>query len=357
MLASLVSIGSHALPGAVKGADTAVSYSLARQGFNAAGPNAIGIVAFPQSQLVRAVTTGNLGKGPFLPESRIVFGHTAVYVRVGGRIRAIRSYASESMVEAALNFDKMRSGAGGVPARIIDHLGEPFPPGGRMFDITSGRSIEYPVPKEMAIEFLSKLPEGGPLPGALYTAQPEVAAQLGQARLGKGQNCVHWAVSEVEAFLWTPMGPSGTSLKDLPAPDAARQRKTMDHLQLRAPDRLIRLRNGEEVKPVRGSMPVRLKAFKWGYRLFSVAMVCYTAFRLWKARPHERLEVIVEEVGDFAGGTLGAKVALGLCHGLSSAGHEVGQLFCGIAGGVLGSISGLSAGDAISRRARRHGGG
>lgn len=357
MLASLVSIGSHALPGAVKGVDTAVSHGLARQGFNAAGPNAIGIVAFPQSQLVRAVTTGILGKGPLFPESRIVFGHTAVYVRVGGRIQAIRSYASESLVDAALNFGKMRSGAGGVPARIIDHLGEPFPPGGRMFDISSGRSIEYPVPKEMAIDFMSKLPEGGPLPGALYTAQPEVAAQLGQARLGKGQNCVHWAVSEVESFLWTPIGPSGTSLKDLPAPDAARQGKTMNHLQLRAPDKLIRLPNGEVVQPIRGSMPAHLKLFKWGYRLFSVAMVVFTAYRLLRARPHERLEVIAEEVGDFTGSALGAKVALGLCRSLSATGREVGQLFCGVAGGVLGSIGGLSVGEKISRSARRQGAG
>ena len=103
-------------------------------------------------------------------------------------------------------------------------------------------------------------------------------------------------------------------------------------------------------------MPAHLKAFKWGYRLFGVAMVSYAAFRLWKARPHERLEVIAEEVGDFAGSALGAKVALGLCHGLSAAGREAGQLFCGIAGGVLGSIGGLSVGDMIARRARRHGG-
>lgn len=354
MLGSLFSVGFQALPGAVKGVDAAVNYGLARQGFNAAGPNAIGIVAFPQSRLVRAVTTGKMGQGPFLPESRVVFGHTAVYVRIDGEIQVIRSYASESLVETALNLEKVRSGESGVPARIIDHLGEPFPPGGRMFDITSGRSIEYPVPKELALQFMSQLPEGGPLPGALYTVQPELAAQLGGARLGKGQNCVHWAVSEVESFLWTVVGPDGKSLKDLPGPDAARQGKTIDHLKQGARESPIRLPNGEEVRPVRGSMPLHLKLLKWGNRFFSASMAVYALNRLWKVGPDERRQVIAEELGDVVGRTIGAEAAVGLCQRVRLAHRRLDHLFCAVTGGVLGSLGGFSLGGLLSPVNGRH---
>lgn len=353
MLAFLVSIASLALPGVVKGVDTAVNHRLARQGYNAAGQDAIGIVAFPQSRLVRAATTGIMGQGPLLPESLIMFGHTAVYVRVGGEIQLIRSYASESLVEAALNFGKIRRGTGSVPARIIDHLGEPFPPGGRMFDVTSGHSIEFPVPREAARKFMSQLPQSGPLRGALYTAQPEVAAQLGEARLGKGQNCVHWAVSEVESFLWTTVGPDGRSLKDLPQPDAARQGTTVSHIKQHGSAMLIRLPGGKVVRPVRGSMPVRLKLLKWGYRLFGASVLGYAAYRLWKARPYDRLQLFVQEIGNMVGGALGAKAAIRICHASRTASRRSGQLLCGLIGGALGSIGGASGGSFFGRwRAR-----
>ena len=44
----------HEVHGALHGAGEAIDHGLAHRGFNSAGPNAIGIVAFPQSRLVRA---------------------------------------------------------------------------------------------------------------------------------------------------------------------------------------------------------------------------------------------------------------------------------------------------------------
>lgn len=225
----------HEIHGAVRGADHAVSHHLAHHGYNSAGPNAIGIVAFPQSRLVRfgtGPTVKNLmTPGPLLPESKIVLGHTAVYVRIDNKIHLIRSYAPVSLADAAINFGRVRSGTGGVPAQIVDHLGNPHPPGGRMFDITSGRSIEYAVPKDLAIRFADSLPEGGSLPGELYTAQPETAAKIGSnTRLCMGRNCVHWAVGEVEKTLGAPVGPKGQSVVNIGGIDRARQGKMQDLL-------------------------------------------------------------------------------------------------------------------------------
>jgi hypothetical protein len=337
--------------GAVKGADQAVSYNLARKGFASAGPNAVGIVAFPQSKVVHGAIPGPTfgqfgGPGPLLPESRIILGHTAIYVRIDNQIQLIRSFASESLVEAGIKLSQVRSGTGGVPARIIDHLGEAYPPGGRMFDITSGHSIEYPVPKELAADLMNKLPAGGELPGEFYTAQPDMAAQLGQARLAKGRNCVHWAVSEVEAALGTAVGPDGKSVLHMKAPDAARQGKMMGYLQQQGTEK-VKLGSGEAVTPVRGQMSKGMKVFKWGGRIFNVAGIGFSAYRIANAPDDQLLEVIGEEAGGLAGGSLGAAAGVTGCVALGLATGGLGLLLCGIGGGLAGGMGGSALGGGI----------
>ena len=335
----------------VRGADQAISRDLARFGYNAAGPNAIGIVAFPQSRLVRFATDPKLKSlttpAPWLPESRIVLGHTAVYVRIDGQIRLIRSYAPVSLVEAAVNFGAVRSGTGGVPAQIIDHLGAPHPPGGRMFDITSGRSIEYAVPKDLAARFAGTLPEGGPLPGQLYTAQPEVAATLGQnTRLCNGRNCVHWAVGEVERELKAPVGRGGQSVVDMGGADRARQGKMQDLVTPgRTPPDPVKLPDGQTVNPKLGQMPTHVKIFKYGGRVFGVVSYGLSIYRIANAPAGHEAEVIFEEIGGHGGAIAGASAGAAGCIALAPGTAGLSLLACG----VIGALGGTKIGAAVGR--------
>jgi hypothetical protein len=336
---------SHApvqIHGGIRGADQAIAHNLAHTGFNSAGPNAIGIVAFPQSRLVRFATSPSmkslLTPGPLLPESKIVLGHTAVYVRIDNKIHVIKSYAPVSLTEAAINFGKVRSGTGGVPAQIIDHLGHPHPPGGVMFDIPSGQSIEYAVPKDVAFRFADSLPEGGPLPSQLYTAQPEVSAALGKCRLCNGRNCVHWAVAEVEKALGAPVGPKGQSVIDVGGADKARQGKMQDFLtpdpkSVEAPVRVA----GEPVTPVRGRMPTHIKVFKYGGKAFGVFSYGLSIYRIANAPEGHEAQVVLDEIGGHAGGSWGAEAGVGLCLALAPETAGLSLLACGIFGGVVGS--------------------
>ncbi len=335
----------------VRGADQAITRDLARFGYNSAGPNAIGIVAFPQSRLVRFATSPSVKSlvtaAPLLPESKILLGHTAVFVRIDNEIRLIKSYAPASLVDAAVNFGAVRSGTGGVPAQIIDHLGNPHPHGGRMFDIASGRSIEYPVPKDIAVRFATSLPDGGALPGQLYTAQPEVAASLGQnTRLCMGRNCVHWAVQEVEKSLTAPVGRGGQSVVDMGGVDKARQGKMQDLLTPgRKPPDPVTLPNGQTVTPKLGQMPTHVKVFKYGGRVFGVVSYGLSVYRIVNAPAGHEAEVIFEELGGHGGAIAGASAGVAGCIALAPGTAGLSLLACG----VIGALGGTTVGAAIGR--------
>lgn len=341
----------HEIHGGIHGAEHAISHHLAHHGYNSAGPNAIGIVAFPQSRLVRFATSPSVKNlvtpGPVLPESKIVLGHTAVYVRIDNKIHVIKSYAPVSLAEAAVNFGRVRSGTGGVPAQIIDHLGNPHPPGGRMFDITSGRSVEYAVPPDMARRFADSLPDGGPLPGQLYTAQPEVAAKLGSnTRLCMGRNCVHWAVAEVEKALGAPVGPKGTSVVNIGGADRARQGKMQDFVtpDPKRPVDPVKIASGDTVTPKHGQMPTYIKVFKHGGRVFGVFSYGLSVYRIANAPAGREAEVIFEEIGGHGGGMAGASAGVAVCLALAPGTAGLSLLACGILGGIGGSWLGGKVG-------------
>ena len=340
--------------GAARGANVATTQHLARVGYNAAGPNAIGIVAFPMSRVVRTGVAPGWKSiktpGPWLPESWIMLGHTAVYVRVDGKIHLIRSYAPVSLPEAALKFKGVESGKVGVPAQIIDHLGHPQPAGGRMFDITSGQSMEYPVGKDAAIRFAKSLPEGGPLPGELYTARPEFASQLGpNTRLCNGRNCVHWAVGEVEKALGSPVGRGGQSVVDASGADSARQGKMQD---LMTPSKTgpgpdpVKLPGGQTASPTLGRMPTHIKVFKYGGRIFAVVSLGFSAYRIANAPAGHEAEVFMEELGGHAGGIGGGAAGVATCVALVPGTAGLSLIACGIFGG----LGGAKVGGAIGRQ-------
>jgi Domain of unknown function (DUF4157) len=340
----------HEIHGGVHGAEAAMTHGLTHHGFASAGPNAIGIVAFPQSRLARGIFGGNpLAPGPLLPESKVLFGHTAVYVRINNKITLIRSYAPASYAEAAMSIKTVRAGTGGVPAQIVDHLGNPYGGGGSMFDISSGQSVEYAVDRKLAEDFAKSLPEGGELPGQLYTAQPEVAAQLGKARLIEGRNCVHWAVEQVEGALGARVGPGG-SLMDAGGRDAARQGKVHDFITRGLKGEkvgTVRTPDGKTLTPKFGEMPGRMRVFKTAGRVFGVFSYGLSALRIVTSDVEHLPGVVVEEFFGHAGGALGAEIFTEGCVAVELATGGLGLLVCGIAGGVGGAKAAGWAGEKI----------
>lgn len=172
----------------------AQSTRLLRQGFHAAGAHAIGMICFPRYSIERAMT----GSGPLMPESRTLWGHTAVFARVDDHIAAVRGYGPTSWASAGVADVRtgggVRRGRAGVPAAILDDAA--------MFLHTVAMTIEYPVTRAQAVAFLASLPAPGVLPGRRYACAPW------QTNTAQGINCVVWAAQRLEqAFGGDKVGP------------------------------------------------------------------------------------------------------------------------------------------------------
>jgi hypothetical protein len=185
---------------------TTTARSLGTLGFAPGGPNAIGLVSFPQ--------VGSPGHG--FPQSRLLWGHTAMYTRIDGRITILRSHAPASIIGAGttdwLRGGAVKSGSLGVPGA---YYGQGYTPGRGipMFTHTGAHSIEYPVSRAAALAAAEGLPEIGPSP-LRYTGVPSAA------NLCQGMNCVRWAVPAAEGALggrFGPVSPAGlpTSVTDI----------------------------------------------------------------------------------------------------------------------------------------------
>lgn len=327
--------------GAGMGATTGISKALGVAGFRAAGPNAIGIVAFPMSNLAR-VTIGGASwnpSSPTLPGSKILLGHTALYARIDGKIVAIRSYGPTSLANAGMNIKGVSAGTKGVDASVLDHMNGKAP-GGNMFDVDNAKSIEYPVSKEMVQDFIKDLPESGPVSNDSYTARPEVANRC------NGQNCVLWATEYVEKKLGTPIGKGGIPQSSVGGVDTARQGEVMKLLNQKNPEP-IELPDGTTVQPRTGEIPTSLKVLKWGGRIFTAIDVGRGIWRIANASGLERLTVIGEETGRFAGGAEGGELGAGACVALGIATEGIGLIACGIGGAIAGSFVGEKLGGLI----------
>jgi hypothetical protein len=339
-----------------------VAQHLGRYGFASAGETAVGLVAFPQSRSARGVidilggrTPRFGGSGPFLPGSRIVLGHTGIYLRQGSVITDISSFATANTMEALMNFGAMRSGERGVTGAVFSHLESPFQPGGYMFDVPGARSMEMAIPEEWARAFAERIPPAGVVEGTSYVAQPELC---------QGANCVLWAeellsrgISEQSGTPWRLGEAGGPPIVNIASggrevPNAARQQVLLDFMD--------RVGRGEAQLPaVEGMGPAvvgeasrTIKVVRFGGTVFNVAGYAYSGHRIANASPEERTRVIGEEVGGQAGGTAGFYGGMGACVLLGIATEGFWLLVCGLAGGVAGGVGGSEAGGWLAESAQ-----
>lgn len=359
---------SSSVSGIVAGTSGGALYSSASYlhtyGFAAGGQNTIGLVSFPQYG-----SPGHTG----LPQSRLLWGHTAVYARVDGRIQIIRSHAPQSLLGtlAADRGGAVKTGRLGVPGAIY---GESYLPGRGipMFTHTGAQSIEYPVSRAAAMAAAESLPDIGPH-GLRYTGVPATAG------LCQGVNCLRWASPVVEGQMGGPFGPmtgqgAPTSVSDIGkggVPGGALNQASQGRMygwmqEAGIPGRQVigyDSRTGARVfatltddgriiinalpehatgPPTVGGMSSGMRYLRWGGRAFFVIGIVTGGAEIALAEPEQRARVATGVAGGFGGGWVGG-VAGGAAAGLACGpGAPVCVVIGGIIGGVIGGMAGRS---------------
>ena len=282
-----------------------------RSGFNAAGPNAIGIIGFP-------------GRG-------VGWGHTAVYVRVNGQITMTRGFMPQMMSSEFLgNMSGVRAGATSVPGVFTSASGGT--PGLPAFMRDAAQTIEFPVSLEQAQQAMAELPNTGVPPEGFaqrYSAKP---AKLGDLN---ATNCVGAACSFVEGQLG---GKVGTS-KQGPIAEPANPEIGLQGRFMKASNPDMAAEVGElNALPkatgagARGAMPTKFKVVKWGGRAFLVLGGVLAIKHTLEAPDEEKPRVASVEGSAFLAG-VGAGALAGLACG-------PGALVCSI---VFGAAAGIAA--------------
>lgn len=310
--------------------------ALKSSGFKAAGENAIGLVSFPRYDAMR----GLQGKGPVLPESGVLWGHTALYARVDGKIQFVKGFGPDSLASAGvknfLNDGAVRAGLMGVKGVIRDDS--------QMLLNTAAKTLEYPVTKEMAEALAKSLPHAGELGPHPYTAVPATK------QLAVGKNCVLWAVDKVQEALGGNIGPlrdgKPISPADFQVKSSASQgrlHRWIGQVETGAKGAEAAIPKGAAGAPVAASMPLSAQVMRWGGRAFTVLGVASVGAEIAMAKPEERGRTATGAVAGFAGG-MAAGAAAGLVCG---PGAPVCSLVLGMAGGVAGSMAARAAAEGV----------
>lgn len=333
-----VDIGTTALGSGSNAALSAINVELMQTGFRAAGPNAIGLVAMP-----RPLTPGAL-----MPESSVIWGHTAIYARVNGRIVLVRGFNPrmnpEGIYRILTRSGEIRAGQTGTPAAIGEDAW--------LFTKTSARSLEFPVTEQTAQALINRLPPSGPAGAGVppeYTASP-AAFEPGVCT---GTNCVQWAVDQLETTLGTEgnaavlaRGRQGVSVIDL-GDEGTIVKNTASQ------GRLIRLMSDVEAgeplvempgalgSGVAGRMATGLQVIKWGGRAMMVVAVGMAVYEVYEAPPGQRLRTGFMAGGGLLGGFLVGALAASLICGPAA---PLCALLIGIGFGALGAYAGREFG-------------
>jgi len=274
-------------------------------GFAQAGENAIGIIG-----IGRAGTPGNVGFG-WIAEAD-PWGHTATYVRQGGRITVVRGFSVQSLVHAGLNEEAILAGRLGSPSAIANDIG--------LFTKPGARSLEYAVAPEVAEAYARGLPRPGPVrPGAGIPLE-----------WCTGTNCVNWALETAEEGLGSRIGPAST-----------KQGELMKFLRSNEFPEVPRA-----TTPTPGGMSTGMKVYRWGGRVFLAIGILSVPYETATAPEGQRARTFVGASsglgGGLAAGAAGAKLGL-----LCGPGAWVCSPILAIGGGLLGAIGARRVAEAI----------
>jgi hypothetical protein len=313
-----------------------VNAGLMQQGFAAAGPDAIGLVGIPRW----------FTPGARVPEAVLdTWGHTALYVRQGGRVTTVLGFnpqmGGSQLLPFLRNAGAVESGTAAVPATIGADA--------YLFTVTGARSIEYPVSSATAEALMSRLPSAGPVaPGGatppLYTARPAVY------QVCTGSNCVLWAAEEAEAVLGGYIGPASRNVSVTALGEggsvAARTASQGRFMQF-----VRGVQRGEPAivppaatgPPVAAGMSRGLQALKWGGRVFFVIGLATIPLEVLWAPSGQKGRTAVGATAGFLGG-LAAGAAAGLVCG---PGAPICSIVLGLTFGIAGALGARALAESI----------
>lgn len=320
--------------------------SLAQTGFAAAGDTAIGIVAFPNADKAN-LAPKNMSRGrPLIPQSRMLWGHTAIYARQGGRITVLRSFGPKSILWAGAK-DVLTGG--GVRTGLTDvagawyHGGSTPTRGIPMWTNTHAMSLEYPVTSQSMTKLVNSMPDVGPSP-VRYSGNPACGSP----------NCILRALDIAEDLIQGPIGPSTpegpVSFKDLPrkgdtpVKGASSQGRLIQ--TLKSANKVAEVGGdigsvihvGDELAiagaPVVGEMTTKMKLMRWGGRVFLVFGVASVPVEIYFAPEKEKERTAVGATSGFVGGLAAGAVAGLVC----GPGALVCSIVLGIGFGIAGGL-------------------
>lgn len=338
------------LTGGGRGALVGLNQSLRQTGFAAAGPDAIGIIAVPRMQLNLFEENFNL---PDLAAPLDTWGHTAYYVRQGGRITVVRGY-NPNMLETALHPLDVRRGVRAPVGQITEDV--------HLLESTAAKTLEWPVPAELAARAAEGAPPvtgpGTPFPSAAslgepsnFTTLPASAAEnLPGLEPMQCTNCALWGIQRVQGPLGGPVARAGqVPITDLGpegsfAPRTASQGRVYGMIadaekagEAGLPSPIASM-PGATGEAVAGSMSGGLKVIKYGGRVFLVVGVAVSAYDIYSATSEERPRVITTEAAGWAGGFAGGFAGGALAGLACGPGAPVCSVLFGLGGGILGAL-------------------
>jgi hypothetical protein len=309
-----------------------VDSTLKMRGFRAAGPNSVGIVAYPRTMLA------NMWKGrvPLLPESSQLLGHTAEIIRLDGRIVAVRGF-EPTLTELCNSWGSTVAGRSSVSSYIT--TGDDA-----LLTTRYAMTAEIEVPREVALRQFEHVRDLRTT-SFRWTGEPEVAAALG--RTGE-MNCVQWAMQDAmraapefgaELRLGTPV-PSGQG-------NLMARMKEMQELE----------RLGQYRGPVKvGSAPRSATAVKGiGTGLFVLnGAVTIAELRDARNSPDYQGELTGRAVGTFAGSILLPEVGIALCVAFGLVTGGVVLIPIAICLGIVGAEAGGALGGHLGGKLDYH---
>jgi Domain of unknown function (DUF4157) len=330
-----------------------LTYGLPLRGTNFG--NSIGIVSFPRYSPSRIFS----GLSSIVPEHPVMWGHTAVIVRMNGRIVSVVSHAPSSLLNAGFNrgvtpapilepgiSPAVRTGTAATPAAYYND---------RAILLNSKlRSLEIEMPPAEVEAFLGNLPRGqtygvaNPVGNSRYTAIPSEYYGSGGS-VGSCPNCIDWAVPTVEEAIGGTITSGNIPVTDLPAntgaapvPHQANQGQLMraladsESLAVLGPDGVPIPR-----RIATGGLTPGMQVLKWGGRIMIVYAAYQTYAEIRDAPEGTRRRTAAGAISGFAGG-LAAGALAGLACG---PGAPVCSIVLGLGFGIAGTLIARDVGE------------
>jgi hypothetical protein len=160
-------------------------------GFHGSGEDAIGLIVMPSVQTKDSSVFKMIQRIVEDPEAlNVAWGHTALYVRKGGKIELALGFGPHGNVLAVA--DELIKGTGSITGRIHDDYA--------MLNMVEARTVEFPLDGRDADEVIKAIREYKTPFNMFYVTQPSGHIEKNAKNL-EYTNCLKWAIERIEGVM------------------------------------------------------------------------------------------------------------------------------------------------------------